>query len=190
MYLEQHPELLDQVASPGLFLDTVPEVGLAVRLHEFGLLPEEKRQRFVKTVSDYAVRGEDMDALDDDDVRTVFTDDEYNTLVQNVRTQLLPRLGAVCRQWEADYTSDSPESHMQQLIEGLETLKRKFGDDDGAVEIVEKQLGLTNDWVAEHQPDEPDRPPRKLGKVEKAENQQGARSIFDDIDADVESEGE
>ena len=38
-------------------LSAVPEVGLAVRLHEFGLLPEENRRKFVRTVSEYAVDG-------------------------------------------------------------------------------------------------------------------------------------
>jgi hypothetical protein len=42
-YVAGHPEFLARVSNPGLFLDTVSEVGLAIRLHEFGLLPEEYR---------------------------------------------------------------------------------------------------------------------------------------------------
>jgi hypothetical protein len=138
----------------------------------------------------YALNGDDMDALDDEDIRTLFTDEEHRELVQNVRRQFLPRLGAVRKQWESDYTSDSPESHMQQLMEGLNTLKQCFADDGNAVEIIEREIKRTNEWVEEHQPEEPDRKPRRLGKVDKSEKAQSARSIFDDIDADERLEGE
>jgi len=62
-YVEKHPELLSGVAQPGLFLDSVPEVILAVKLHECGLLPEDKRKMFVATVTEYAVEGQDLQGL-------------------------------------------------------------------------------------------------------------------------------
>lgn len=52
---------------------------------------------------------------------------------------------------------------------------------------IERQISLTNEWIAEHQPDEPERSPRKLEDVETQEKHQSARSIFDDIDADGDS---
>jgi hypothetical protein len=59
LYIEHNPGLLGQVSEPGLFLDSVPEVDLAQRLHEFGLLTEENRKKFVETASDYAITGQD-----------------------------------------------------------------------------------------------------------------------------------
>lgn len=70
------------------------------------------------------------------------------------------------------------------------TLKQCFADDVNAVEIIEREIQRTNEWVEEHAPEEPDRNPRRLGKVEAPEKSQSARSIFDDIDADEGSEGE
>jgi hypothetical protein len=54
LYLEKNPALIDMVSKPGLYLDSVPEVRLAQRLHEFGLLSQEQRKAFVRTVSEYA----------------------------------------------------------------------------------------------------------------------------------------
>lgn len=69
-------------------------------------------------MSNYAVNGEDADALDDDEIRSLFTADEFEELVQRVRTELLPRLGDVRHEWETNHSpDDSPEEHMQQLIE-------------------------------------------------------------------------
>jgi len=185
LYLQSNPDLLDQVAEPGLFLDSVPEVRLAKRLHEVGLLPEEKRKKFVETVSNYALEGQDADALDDDGIRSLFTDDEFEELVRRVRTELLPRLGDVRREWESNHSPDEPPGeHMQQLIELLDSLKKQFADDENAAKLIDREIRRTNEWVDENTPAEPDRAPRKLGKVEAQEKPQSTRSIFDDVDAD------
>jgi len=51
----------------------------------------------------------------------------------------------------------------------------------------DESIRVTNEWIAEHQPDEPVRSPRKLEDVETQEKHQSARSTFDDIDADGDS---
>ncbi|MBI3372372.1 MAG: hypothetical protein HY017_11535 [Betaproteobacteria bacterium] len=191
LYLEHHPDLLDRVSEPGLFLDTVTEVRLAERLHEFGLLPEDKRKKFVETVSNYALEGQDADALDDEGIRSLFKDDEFEQLRERVRTELLPRLDGVRREWESNHRSDdAPEEHMQQLLESFETLKKCFGDDESATKIIDREIRQTNEWISEYTPEEPKRSPRKLGKVEVSDKPQSARSLFDDIDADEGSESE
>jgi energy-coupling factor transporter ATP-binding protein EcfA2 len=184
LYLEEHPELLDTVAQPGLYLSAAPEVDVAARLHEFGLLPEDKRKVFVATVSEYAVQGEDLYALDDADIRSVFEDDEFEDLLRKVRTQLIPRLGNVRCAMQRDHTSgESAEEHMQPLLESFETLKRHFADDEQIAKVVDDETRRVNEWIAEHEPEEPCTKPRPLGKVEAIEPGSQARSIFDDIDA-------
>ena len=191
LYLEHHPDLLDRVSEPGLYLDTVPEVRLAERLHEFGLLPEDKRKKFVETVSNYALEAQDADALDDEGIRTLFKDDEFEHLRERVRTELLPRLDDVRQDWESNHRSDDPpEEHMQQLLESFETLKKCFGNDESATKIIDREIRHTNEWIGEHTPEEPKKSPRMLGKVEASDKPHSARSLFDDIDADEYSEGE
>lgn len=190
MYLKHHPELLEEVSEPGLFLDSVPEVRLAERLHELGLLPEDQRKKFVATVSNYALDGEDTDALGDEGIRTLFHDDEFEDLVQRVRTELLPRLGDVRREWESNHYSGDPSEHMQQLLESFDTLKKRFGGDADSAKIIDREIQRANEWIGEHSPEESEREPRELGKVEAADPTENERSIFDDIDADVDDEEE
>jgi energy-coupling factor transporter ATP-binding protein EcfA2 len=191
LYLENHSELLAKVSKPGLMLSAVPEVRLARRLHEFGLLPEENRKTLVETVSDYAVAGDDTYALDNASIRSLFTDDEYENLVQQVRAQLLPKLEDVRIGHQLNHTpDDSPEDHMYQILSSFKTLKKCFADDADAVKVINREIRLANEWIADYTPDEPQRKPRTLGKVGTPESSNTARSIFDDIDADGDSEDE
>jgi len=191
MYLQDNPGLLDEVSEPGLFLDTVPEVRLAQSLHGFGLLPEENRKKFVETVSNYALDGQDADALDNSGIRCLFTDDEFEELVQRVRTELLPRLGDVRREWESDHSaSEPPEEHMQQLLEFFNSLKERFGDDESAINLIDRQIQCTKEWIDETTPEDLKRSPRKLEKIEVPAESRSARSIFDDIDANEGSDGD
>lgn len=184
LYLEHHPDLLDRVSEPGLSLDTVPEVRLAERLHEFALLPDDKRKKFVETVSNYALAGQDAGALDDEGIRSLFKGDEFENLRKRVWTELVPRLGEVRRKWESEHRSDDPpEDHMQPLLESFNVLKRCFGDDESATKIIDREIQRTNEWIAELTPEEPTRSPRKLGKVKASDKPQSVRSLFDDIDA-------
>ena len=108
-----------------------------------------------------------------------------------VRTELLPRLGDVRREWESDHSSgEPPEEHMQQLLELFDSLRKQFGDDESAVKLIDREIRRTREWIDENTPEEPERAPRKLGKVEAQEKPQSTRSIFDDVDAneDVETE--
>lgn len=183
MYLEKAPDILKDVSEPGLSLSAVPEVRLAVCLHGFGLLPEGNRQKFIETVSMYAIEGEDVYALDDAGVRSVFTNSEFDALVEVVRTNLLPKLGNVRENVQRNYdSSDSPDEHMQNILESFGSLKKRFSEDEAAVKIIERETELANEWIAETEPSEPKITPRTLGTVEPSEKKHGSRSIFDDID--------
>ncbi|MFZ5593719.1 MAG: hypothetical protein ACOY4D_05580 [Pseudomonadota bacterium] len=183
MYLEHDPELVNRIAEPTLFLGSGTEVRLVVRLHKFDLFPEHCRKKFVETVSDFALNGYDMYALRDEGIRSVFTDTEFDQFVQRVRSDLLPRLSDVRLEVQGQYESSGPpDEHMQLVLESFYTLKRQFGDEVEATEIIEREMRLANEWIAETEPPEPKVSPRTLGTVEPSEEKHGTRSIFDDID--------
>jgi energy-coupling factor transporter ATP-binding protein EcfA2 len=183
LYLENNPDLLDHVAEPGLYLAAVSEVDVAVRLHEFGLLPEDRRQGFVETVSEYAIKGDDLHALVSVGIRSLFAGREFEELLQNVRTKLLPRLHDVRRDVEVNHRSEPPDEHMQQLFDSFDILRTHLGGDAHAAAIIEREIQLANQWIAEKTPEEPVSTPRTLGTVEVPDKLHGTRSVFDDIDA-------
>ena len=183
MYLEHDPELVNRIAEPTLFLGSGTEVRLVVRLHKFDLFPEHCRKKFVETVSDFALKGYDMYALRDEGIRSVFTDSEFDEFVQSVRSDLLPRLSDVRLEVQGQYESSGPpDEHMQLVLESFNTLKKQFGDEVEATEIIEREIRLANEWIGETEPSEPKVSPRTLGTVEPSEERHSTRSIFDDID--------
>jgi hypothetical protein len=185
-YVEKHPELLSGVAQPGLFLDSVPEVLLASKLHECGILPEDKRKMFVATVTEYAVEGQDLQGLENPYVREVFTEEEFEEMRSRVRAEVLPRLADIRLDWELNASGDqSPDEYMQPLLDSYEILKREFGHDDEAVAAIERQMEHVNVWVGEQMPEEPDDDgrERRLGNVKARDASRVGRSVFDDVDA-------
>ena len=71
---------------------------------------------------------------------------------------------------------------MQDILESLSTLKMRFSGDADAVKLIDREIELANEWVAETETPEPKVSPRTLGAVEPSEDRHGTRSIFDDID--------
>jgi len=185
LYLEQEPDILNRVSEPGLSLSFSSEVDLAVRLHGFGLLPEENRKMFVSTVCKYAIEGDDVYALEGAGMRSVFTDREFDELVETVRTDLLPKLADVRENVQDNHdSSDPPDEHMQDLFEMFSTLKDVFCEIEDAVKIIDRETDLANEWIAETEPPEPKVNTRTLGTVNPPEEKHSTRSIFDDIDDD------
>lgn len=183
LYLQTNPELIHRVCSPGLRLRSSSEVDVAIRLHEFGLLPEENRKIFVQVVSAYAISGEDVYALDDEDIRSVFTDAEFEALIATVRSDLLPRLGRVREREEDGYDTSKPaDEYMEHMLEVFNTLKDKFGDDVETVQIIDREIDLAKDWISHNERESPDSEPRSLGAAGTIDKPHGSRSIFDDVD--------
>ena len=183
LYIEAHPELPDHVASPGLFLSAVSELDVALRLHELGLLSEINRRILVDTVTNYAVSGEDLYALEDTGLRTVFTDLEYESLRGRILSELVPRLDEVRMAWEDNYNSDDPpDQYMQMFLQILGTLASEYAG-QGVQGAVLKQVDRTEDWILAQIDEYEEVVPRlTFGDMGSTENKGNWRSIFEDVD--------
>lgn len=186
LYLQRHPELLQKVAQPGLFLYAVSEVDLAIRLHEFKLLPEAQRKRFVETVVSYALEGEDLYAIESHRIQSVFTPAELTSFRERIRAELLPNLANVRETWQRNRNSDeSPDQHLDPLLDSFSALKKEFADDSVAISQIDRQIKLGRKWCEQLLADEPDneRPERSLEEIEPQDTPPlQARGIFDDVD--------
>lgn len=186
-YIEQHPDVLNRVSEPGLFLNSVSEVDLAIRLHEVGLLPENHRRRFVETVISYAIEGEDLYALESLRIQSVFTSAELSAFRGRLRAELLPNLATVRQTWQNNRTSDQrPDEYIDPLLGSFSALKQEFADDPAIVGKIDRQIQLAQEWsaeiLAEEEPKQ-ERPARAFGDVDPLDNPPSlARGIFDDVD--------
>ena len=147
------------------------------------MLPEKDRKTFVQTVSAYAISGEDVYALDHEDIRSVFTDAEFDDLIARVRAELLSRLDRVRETEQSGYRGDEPaDEYMEHLFERFKTLKDKFIDDAEAVRLIEREIDLAKNWISDNDRGRPDRAPRSLGTAGAIDKPHGSRNIFDDVD--------
>jgi hypothetical protein len=197
-YLSQSPKTLERVSTPGLFLQGVPEVDLALKLSDISLLPEVYRSKFVENVIQYTVDGEDGYVFQSKRLRAMLTSSENEDLLRRLRSELVPNLGRARRHWESNYHSDEdPESYMQPFEEVLAALESEFAEDEEVLETVSLEATLTREWVTETTSDLAERQEgRELRDEEGDEDdcydgqaefshspeQPQERSIFDDVD--------
>jgi energy-coupling factor transporter ATP-binding protein EcfA2 len=184
LYLGKHAKLLEDISNPGLYLDHSPDVRLVIRLHELNLLPEDYRVKFIRSVSDYAVQGDDFHVFENPTLQKIFTFNEYRNLRRKVREIFIPNL----RDWRTDRQSDfsnyqSPKDHMEPYLDSLKLLKKTFPQIKFTSQI-EEQIQHIQEWVTEAEENRPEDigPRKKLETVEINETFKESRSIFDDID--------
>ena len=190
-YLQRHREILDDVSNPMPMFDFSSEVRLAQRFHEFGLLPEVQRRRFVATVSDSAIDGIDASALSHQGIRTLFTVEELAGLIERVREDLLPHLGDIRDHWESNHSPDeSPDDYLYPLFEFYDALKAAFEDDASVVRAIEGECTLVDDWIFENTPEEPETRRSRIATSDPPQDRQSTRSIFEDVDADEDLYGD
>lgn len=185
-YIEQHSNIFERVSKPGLSLDLVSEVDLAIRLHEFGILPEKYRREFVTTVIAYAIDGEDFYALQSLRIQSVFTSDELSEFRERVRVEVLPRLSDIRRTWQSNRNSDqAPDEYMQPLIDSFSALKQEFAQEPAILSNIAEEMQSIEQWIAEEIENEPEkaRPVRSFGDINTPEPLPvQTRGLFDDVD--------
>ena len=192
LYLDQNHDLLFSISRPGLYLNAVPEVPLVIRLHELGLLPDEHRKTFVTTVIDYALFRYDASALTNKRLKNLFTDREYDELIDRLRIELLPRLKDDRIEWEEDFDPTGtvfPDEHMDPFVAFLDSLLEIFGQNQNIANQINNQSDLISDWIAntemeENEWEEFESYTWQPKSTMPTSDIQSERNIFDDVDAD------
>jgi energy-coupling factor transporter ATP-binding protein EcfA2 len=182
-YIKHDTEILEFISRPSPNFRYSSKVALLKTLHKHKILPEHNRRIFVEIIKDCAINGDDVLALDDADLRSVFTDSEFSNLVEAVRSELIPRLDDVRLDVQSMHDcSISAEENMQGLLEVFDILEIKFNDDKDVIRIIERERDLANTWIAETEPEEDKVDARTLGIENALDERHGSRSVFDDID--------
>ena len=189
-YLEHHPNLMVELANCDQYDITSMEVSLAARLHEFGMLPCQLRERLVEKASKNLLNGEGCSALNDRGVQKFFTEEELEDLFLRVKEELVPNLGDVCEDWESGYPDgEDPEYFFRTLFELFDSLQSQFGDDQTLAEIIEREENQVSQWIADNcRPWESEPDQLEFDRVDEERGPESDRSIFDDIDEDEEQE--
>lgn len=181
-YIIHNPDFLASIVNPGLYLAYSPEIELIVRFFELKILPEEIRRKFVEVLFNYAIDGDDLYALSNEEVREVFTDLEFEALKSRVQSELIPRLDEVRYNFESNFrgSSQSSDDYMENYKETLTTLEKTFPARE-VLAIIEKEREHVYDWIEANEVENESIPDRKIEHTDEDEIV-SKRSIFDDVD--------
>jgi hypothetical protein len=127
LLLASRPDLLDGLRFFAAPISEDMDSSLLARLHELGLLPEELRQNFYKCVRKAAVEEADASFLGDPDIRNVFSEDEIDSLLQEVETKVLrcvpDHIARLKSNWDKDYP---PEEYFAQFKSAIRTFVKEI----------------------------------------------------------------
>lgn len=188
MWLEEDPGRLDRLAEPGLMLDADSDNELVARLNEFGLFPEDMRQRFAAELTEYCVTGVDPATLWNERLSSILTASERDTLLELVRSDLLGNLKRAISNCTEHWSrgEQSPESGVEPLRSLVYYLPRTFPNDAFIEERAKELDRLVDEWIAEQDWDDPDERDRSriVGGTTTTDipvTKSIERSVFDDL---------
>ncbi|MCB1936230.1 MAG: hypothetical protein KDF59_09850 [Nitrosomonas sp.] len=182
-FLTEFPDFVSKLYI-GAYIYANSDVDVFIRLHEFGLLPEDDRVRAVASIKDLAIDIPDSGFLRDS-VKGLMTHDELSDILQLVQNTLLPNLDNQIDSWQNNYNGeDEPEAYFEDLKSALEDYKREFEEIEISCSQIEKALTridqIIEDLKNEYSPEDDDGFWKRGG--DSATKNIESRSIFDDVD--------
>lgn len=166
------------------YLSAISDVDVLAALHKAQLLPEEVREGVVLKMRELTVSTPD-DGFLQDDLRSMFTDEEFAATLEDVRGQLLPDLDSTISNWRWDFSrGEDPESHFESLTDTLKTYKTTFTSDKVAVDLINNAIAEIDsviEGLREEQPEEYEDDDFRGGTSSRADDHND-RSVFDDVD--------
>ncbi|MCQ3805470.1 MAG: hypothetical protein KTV45_15495 [Acidimicrobiia bacterium] len=184
LYLDHHPELLDQLSTPGSSLEYDPNNKLITNLHQNGVLPEHARAVFVRHLIDYCIAGIDWAVLWATRFRDMLTSEEEMTLRMRLRTEVVPDLESILQGFIDDIPWDEYPGDFTEEIESFSNaLIDEFKGDETVRSAAEDMIEAWWDWILDQPPpeDPPDDTRRYHTPAATTPQTQGQRSVFDDL---------
>lgn len=130
LMLKKRPALFSRLNSFYTPIKEDADTNFLVRLHEFGLLPEEIRLKFVKTVHKAAVEEADSSFIDIDEIGAVLSSDERAAILSDVERDALSNVESYVNRIRSDWSpSYNPEDHFEGLMDSIRTFAQEVGDE-------------------------------------------------------------
>ena len=180
-YIGRYPQFISSLRV-GSYIYAVSDIEVIVRLHECGLLPEQKRIDVVSTIRDLAVETPDAGFLRRS-IRNVFTENELSDILDRVRIELLPNLDDTIDHWRGNCDNNDPAEYFDELTNALDDYHSEFADDQDADIQITTALRKIKQVIAEMRSEQPQQPDSDdyYGKSSSGGKPDDSRSVFDDV---------
>lgn len=193
--LDLDPDLIDR--GMGYLRDEgiiILGTDLVTRLHNWGVLPENRRVEARDWISKWAIDGPDADWISDPAVTRMLSEQEFSGIVSRVRTELIPNLDRTLTDWRSNEQGDNAEDYYAPLSSALRNYARALEGDpaatdalNAALEQAERQCSEARYWQpddGEYETDdaEPAQQAPSAGVAPAESFRAGGRDVFDDVD--------
>lgn len=186
-YLCADTSIIEGIDCPSVYLEFSEDVNLAIRMFDFGILPDGIRQSLVSLAIDRALEGGDPRILVDTGFRALMTPSEASQLAHGIRTKLIPQIESVRGALEAEYQEDDADAewHMRRFLQSLTGIAEHFPASRRIQNVVSRQRARTRSWIELREQsvrdDSEDASHDIATKDATVVTPEGSRSIFDDI---------
>ena len=169
----------------GIYLSARSDVNLIVRLRLLDLLPEAERLRHVAEIRVAAVEIPDSDFLQER-FRLLFTTTEFDDILGEVNSQLLPNIPKCIADWRNDYDGEKdPDSYFDLLRSALKDYREVLSTDIESIAFIEAGLAEIEEVIEELRlglPQESEDDRDYFRDSQRGGSSDDSRSIFDDVD--------
>ena len=180
-FIVRFPDFIRKL-NVGAYLYAVSDVDVIVRLHEYGLLPEAKREYAVSRIRGIAVSIPDAGFLSTK-IRGLLTPSEYGDIMEKVRRELIPDLGSMISGWRESYEHNTdPSEYFDELKYALDAYRDEMEDEEEVVETIESALEEIDSVIRELESEYEYHPENYEMHNYTARQSDKTRSIFDDVD--------
>lgn len=188
LYLERHPELIDELFPPELSIELDSGSQLIARLHRNGVLPEQARADFVQILIDYCIDGTDGAVLWETSLRDMLTAGEEHTLRERLITEVVSDPETIVDNFTDSFVGDEDPADFTSPIEEFAWALVAEFEGDAYVEAAAVAIEDAREkWI------------REQGWFDEGEDEfwryntprprrsraQAQRSIFDDLVGDL-----
>ena len=183
LYLETHPQLLDDICSVDGPLMFSREIPIAAKLQDYGLLPFEHKTRLLESIAEAAVINPDADFMNPGVMRGLLSQSDVDRILDRIREDLIPTLDDVVREMKYNYDhGESPDDYFSSIISTLQVIQEALHDDE-VTNVISKIMNKIHETIWEFQSDLQERSyeDSDYGHAVSSSLSEG-RSIFDDVD--------
>jgi hypothetical protein len=183
-YIERSPEFISDLRVYS-YLWAVSDVEVIARLCEFGLLPEWKRIEVLTKIRELAVDTPDSGFLNIR-FRHILSEDEVASVLEHVRTELLPNLEDCVNDWRWNFDGENdPADYFSNLEDALRDYRDEFVDSADIQAQIDSAFNSIDEAIEDLRSELPIEPDydHYYGRGSSVEAVGDSRSIFDDVDS-------
>jgi energy-coupling factor transporter ATP-binding protein EcfA2 len=183
-YIAQNPDFISSLRIYS-YIEYLAETFMVAKLHELDLITEEFRLKTVQEIHRLAIDTPDS-GFTNPDIRKILTDNEYQSIVDDLHNYLLPGLSDRVEDWKSNYDDEGdPDGHFSPLITTLRELKSVFEENDQSLKLIDNGLAHLDRVIEDIKMEMPNQEnPHDDYRNHKSNISTAisSRSIFDDVD--------